>query len=714
MSESLKMVQPINCNKHLTFFLFSANDLISYSPEGSDVESHVSEGEEEPPQQINGYRSKSEIFLQNENCLITSPSIAQCHECENDPMTKNYLCRFFEYRKIERNNGKHRVAGFLDPHIDPTVADLDLWTVPDKKLHIDRESADYILRYIANDFCELAENELSVSKCEANIAWKRSVLQVREICDVCDTSLFNLHWTCTHCGTCVCLECYKERRAGISRLKPKTKADKEERDHLFWLKCNQSKNHALMLTQMTTCDALMSLNRGLHKICDERNITQICGCTLRSKNCLKMESKRLILENSPNKASEQELRLVMKQQRHKTKQAMARRLSLIENEKLNHTVKHTFTSNTQILTIIEPSESPDCYKLFQNHWEKGKPVVVSNVTRKMNKYIWSPEYFSNRFGHEKHVLVNCENGTLIHRVAMKHFWDGFLSVKKRLPLESEQKVVLKLKDWPTSDDFATLKEHFEDIMSAVPLAAYTNRDGKFNMARYLPNHFSRPDLGPKMYSAYSQMHPSKQGSTNLHLDVSDAINVMVHVSKPIDAHLAPNQYSIDAIHLALEAAGADTNDKNLLFQKEKLPGAIWHIFPAHQADDMRKVLYAVARENGKPLGVNDDPIHDQNWFIDEKLRKRLRENGVNSYTIIQYEGDAVFIPAGAPHQVLNVLDCIKVALDFVAPENITECLNLTDEFRILSTRHQNREDKLQIKNILYHTIKNLVPIELDT
>ena len=102
-------------------------------------------------------------------------------------------------------------------------------------------------------------------------------------------------------------------------------------------------------------------------------------------------------------------------------------------------------------------------------------------------------------------------------------------------------------------------------------------------------------------------------------------------------------------------------------------------------------------------------IPSQNWYIDASLRKRLKDKNIDGYTLVQYEGDAVFIPAGAPHQVLNVLDCIKVALDFVAPENLSECLNLTEEFRMLSTRHENHEDKLQIKNILYHTIKNLIP-----
>lgn len=606
------------------------------------------------------------------------------------------------------------MVGFLDRYIDPSTEDLDLWTTHDPKLITDRETADYILSRVASQFCELSGKELKVGKNQSDIAWKRSVYLVREICDVCDTSVFNYHWTCVHCGTYVCIDCYEEREEGTSRWKPKTKVDKEDRDNFFWLKCHNQSGHDLMLTQMTTGSSLISLNQNLHKVCESRNITQNCGCSLKSKNCLRVQSKKILLDQpiKPLQSTNADIRKLMKITRYKSKMS---RISLVEQNRLFQIVEHTNISNSRILKILNPSESTDIYKLFQSEWEKEKPVVIANVTKTLNNYTWSPEYFSSRFGNEKHVMVNCENGVSIHRVAMRYFWDGFASIKKRLPRDCEEKMVLKLKDWPTSDDFADImKEHFEDMMRAVPLAAYTNRNGKLNLARYLPTHFSRPDLGPKMYSAYSQMHPSKKGSTNLHLDVSDAVNVLVRVSKPVDSHLAPKQYSVEAIHKALVAAGADEIDKQLLLNGTKLPGAIWHIFPAHKTDVMRRVLNYVARERGKPLGINDDPIHDQNWYIDEDLRKKLSDEGVTSYTIVQYEGDAVFIPAGAPHQVLNVLDCIKVALDFVAPENLSECLNLTEEFRVLSTRHENREDRLQVKNILYHTIKNLIPIERDS
>lgn len=77
-----------------------------------------------------------------------------------------------------------------------------------------------------------------------------------------------------------------------------------------------------------------------------------------------------------------------------------------------------------------------------------------------------------------------------------------------------------------------------------------------------------------------------------------------------------------------------------------------------------------------------------------------------SYAIVQCLGDAVFVPAGAPHQVRNLHNCIKVAEDFVSPENISHCFHLTQEFRALSDTHTNHEDKLQIKNIIYHAVKD--------
>lgn len=48
------------------------------------------------------------------------------------------------------------------------------------------------------------------------------------------------------------------------------------------------------------------------------------------------------------------------------------------------------------------------------------------------------------------------------------------------------------------------------------------------------------------------------------------------------------------------------------------------------------------------------PIHDGCFYLDTNLRRRLwRERGVSGLHFVQSEGEAVFIPAGCPHQVIH-------------------------------------------------------------
>jgi len=41
------------------------------------------------------------------------------------------------------------------------------------------------------------------------IAWKKAANGVREMCDVCLTTIFNYHWACAKCGFGVCIDCVK-------------------------------------------------------------------------------------------------------------------------------------------------------------------------------------------------------------------------------------------------------------------------------------------------------------------------------------------------------------------------------------------------------------------------------------------------------------------------------------------------------------------------
>ena len=46
------------------------------------------------------------------------------------------------------------------------------------------------------------------------------------------------------------------------------------------------------------------------------------------------------------------------------------------------------------------------------------------------------------------------------------------------------------------------------------------------MASYLPDYCLKPELGPKMYIAYGSALYASKGSTNLHIDMSDAVNCL--------------------------------------------------------------------------------------------------------------------------------------------------------------------------------------------
>jgi lysine-specific demethylase 3 len=217
--------------------------------------------------------------------------------------------------------------------------------------------------------------------------------------------------------------------------------------------------------------------------------------------------------------------------------------------------------------------------------------------------------------------------------------------------ENGMPMLLKLKDWPTDNDFSNfLPENFEDLMSVLPIKDYTLRTGHFNLASMMPDFFVRPDLGPKMYIAYGNaLHPDT-GTTNLHLDMSDAMNLMVHVGLPNDGdkneHFSVGLKSCDL-------AGTDILTAKKLREDGKIPGAMWHIYHPRDADKIRDMLNKVSLENGQRLEPNTDPIHDQRVYLDTKLRKRLYEEyGVVGYAFPQCEGDVVFIPAGAPHQVI--------------------------------------------------------------
>jgi len=83
---------------------------------------------------------------------------------------------------------------------------------------------------------------------------------------------------------------------------------------------------------------------------------------------------------------------------------------------------------------------------------------------------------------------------------------------------------------------------------------------------------------------------------------------------------------------------------------------------------------------------------------------------VCGFRFVQRVGEAIFIPAGCPHQVYNIRSSIKVAEDFVSPERIRQCLRLTEQFRQLPQSHRRNQDNLGVKDIILHAISHAVSV----
>ena len=210
----------------------------------------------------------------------------------------------------------------------------------------------------------------------------------------------------------------------------------------------------------------------------------------------------------------------------------------MRSEHIPPTVKlsvcHRWLDNGRLLQLGE-SDDPSALLLWRTQWCRGAPVIVSGCINHLDSTLWHPNSFSAEFGSLRTELVDCGNSVVLVGYPMREFWAGFECIGSRLRDRFGRTRILKLKDWPPSDDFADLlPRRFADLMTALPFPQYTQRSGSLNLVSCLPERFVRPDLGPKMYVAYGAALQPEVGSTNLHLDICDAVNIMMYVGVPTD------------------------------------------------------------------------------------------------------------------------------------------------------------------------------------
>jgi lysine-specific demethylase 3 len=248
-----------------------------------------------------------------------------------------------------------------------------------------------------------------------------------------------------------------------------------------------------------------------------------------------------------------------------------------------------------VMTIPPHCSGSHLLKIFEQEWSNQRPILLRNVLSRLDRSLWTPEWFKNGTLSNQIVdLIDCREHIPVQGMTMKMFFDGFdkvddTTVDAQTLNENENglRPILKVKDWPPSADFQfILPDHFKDLEHKIPMSKFTDREGALNMAHHLPAHFSKPDLGPKMYIAYSSVDTPKAATTNLHMDISDAVNVLTYV-----APVKTPEFKAKIRHILSEELKCGKEQLDRL--DKETPGAIWHLYRPEDSNKLRSFIAKV-------------------------------------------------------------------------------------------------------------------------
>ncbi|XP_076835102.1 putative JmjC domain-containing histone demethylation protein 2C [Brachyhypopomus gauderio] len=785
-------------------------------------------------------KQSGEAFLQDDSCAEIGANVQKCRECRLDrsrkaqePAISPVFCRFYYFRRLSYSkNGVVRVDGFSVAEESDEEA-VRVWMSgfedegSEERKEMEPDTAKYVLTLTGDKFCQLVKTENIAStwiKKDTQLMWKRAVRGVREMCDACEATLFNMHWACHKCGFVVCMDCYKGRERKSTR----------DKELYAWVRCVKNQPHDLknlMPTQIVPEQVLEGLQSSMHSVRREYGIPAHCSCpgsnTLPHKlittNGLSQLSQRTQCDpqrprGSPQvpdqqKSAQDTANRTTPAERHAKlecdgMEAVVRKpsspeqgstlrdlltstagklrmgstgpgmafapvystasqtaqntrmpnllddiiASVVENkipaskmatlgvkqdllaeEKVgpameeakpdqilladpHANVPHDWIGSHRLLWLKDHRHLGN-QRLFKENWTQEQPVLVSGLHRSLTPGLWMPELFCRDFSGLHGDLYNCRDGSITN-TRVKEFWDGFEDVSKRPKTGKGDPAVYRLKDWPSGEEFlALMPSRYEDVMRTLPVPEYTGPNGTFNLASRLPSFFIRPDLGPRLCCAHGVTACPEQdfGTSNLHVEISDTMSILVYVG------LAKGNGALSksGVLKLLESEALDESVRGRLRDPAEVPGALWHIFLSKDLQKIQDFLQTVSAEHTEVDTEGDgeaeaemdseaDPLREGSWYLSPELRRRLlEEQGVESRTLLQFHGDAVIIPAGAVHQVMNLHSCIQVNVDFVSPEHAHNSYYLTQELRPLKDQ-VNYEDKLQVKNIFYHSVKDAV------
>ncbi|ESQ35636.1 hypothetical protein EUTSA_v10006772mg [Eutrema salsugineum] len=558
----------------------------------------------------------------------------------------------------------------------------------------------------------------------------------RVFCNHCATSIVDLHRSCPKCSYELCLNCCQEIRGGRFSERQESKSEFVNRGSRYMHGEDAEMSSSSSFVPEDEADnpsIKWTANENGSITCAPKELGGCGDCVLELRRILpftwmsdleQKAEKFLAASCSINPTMSSSCRCSSDSQMSMMRKAASRRNGSSDN----------YLYCPDSFDVLKQDELLH----FQEHWSKGEPVIVRNALNNTPGLSWEPMVMwralcenvdpetSSKMSDVKAIdcLANCEV-----KIKARDFFEGYSKGRTYRNLWPE---MLKLKDWPPSDKFENLlPRHCDEFISALPFQEYSDpRSGILNIASKLPEGHLKPDLGPKTYIAYGNSDELGRGDsvTKLHCDMSDAVNILMHT-----AEVTLTKEQLSAIE-ALKQRHKQQNEKELQdqtclnreefvddengFHHDETGSALWDIFRREDVPKLEEYLRKHCKEFRhtycSPVTKVDHPIHDQSFFLTVEHKRKLKaEFGIEPWTFVQKLGEAVFIPAGCPHQVRNLKSCTKVAVDFVSPENIHECLRLTEEFRQLPKKHKAREDKLEIKKMVIYAVEQALK-ELET
>uniref|UniRef100_A0A8I3WKY3 Lysine-specific demethylase n=1 Tax=Callithrix jacchus TaxID=9483 RepID=A0A8I3WKY3_CALJA len=476
-------------------------------------------------------------------------------------------------------------------------------------------------------------------------------------CSRCHHGLFNTHWQCPRCSHRLCVACGRVAGAGRAREKAGSREQSTE-------ECTQEAGHAacsLTLTQFVSSQALAELSTAMHQVWVKFDIRGHCPCQADARVW------------APGNAGQQK----------------------DSTQKTPPTPQPSCNGDTHRTKSIK-EETPDSTETpAEDRAGRGPlpcPSLCELLASTAVKLCLGHERIHMAFAPVTPALPSDDRITNIldsiiaqvveRKIQEKALGPGLRAgpglrkglglplspVRPRLPPPG---ALLWLQEPRPRRGFHLFQEHWRQgqpvLVSGIQKTLQSNLWGAEALGALGGQVQALSPVGPPQPTSLGSTtfwegfswpervnpHRGNLGTKNLCVEVADLVSLLVHAEAPVPAwHQAQKDFLSGLDGEGLWSPGSQIS-------------TVWHVFRAQDAQRIRRFLQMVCSAGAGAL----EPGAPGSCYLDAGLRRRLREEwGVSCWTLLQAPGEAVLVPAGAPHQVQGLVSTVSVTQHFLSPE----------------------------------------------